>query len=162
MNENEHFSTFSRTDVRLLERIKDMKTGGYATHSPLGQRKSSGRGYRESTTTTASVPSSHDGYFNFLSVGDSMVESDACFAADESKCRRLPRRSSSSSTQTMRKCCSRWSSHLTRTSKYAAGRTISTSGCPESSWRSCGACLYKGVLVDNQSDVVCAQSHPVY
>uniref|UniRef100_M4C4P6 Uncharacterized protein n=1 Tax=Hyaloperonospora arabidopsidis (strain Emoy2) TaxID=559515 RepID=M4C4P6_HYAAE len=82
-----------------------------------------------------------------------MVERDACFTAEESMCRRLPRRSSLSSTRTLRKCCSRWSSYLTRTSKCAAGRTISTSGYPESSWRSGGACLYKGALVDNRSDV---------
>uniref|UniRef100_A0AAV1V0M6 Protein kinase n=1 Tax=Peronospora matthiolae TaxID=2874970 RepID=A0AAV1V0M6_9STRA len=49
-----------------------------------------GRGWthREAATrTTPAPPVLQDGYFNFLSVGDSMAERDACFAAVESVCR---------------------------------------------------------------------------
>ena len=51
--------------------------------------KSSGRTYREAATKTTTAPpvALQDGYFNFLSVGDSMAERDACFAAVESVCR---------------------------------------------------------------------------
>uniref|UniRef100_M4B887 Uncharacterized protein n=1 Tax=Hyaloperonospora arabidopsidis (strain Emoy2) TaxID=559515 RepID=M4B887_HYAAE len=53
-----------------------------------------------------------------------MVERGACFAAEERMCRRFLRRSSLSSTRTLRKCCSRWSSHLTRTSKFGGASEL--------------------------------------
>uniref|UniRef100_M4B6Q9 Uncharacterized protein n=1 Tax=Hyaloperonospora arabidopsidis (strain Emoy2) TaxID=559515 RepID=M4B6Q9_HYAAE len=77
-----------------------------------------------------------------------MVERDACFAAEESMCRRLPRRSRSSSNRRMlKKCCSRWSSHLTRTSKFGGAAELV---CIRERWLKTSRMWW------------CAQSHPVH
>uniref|UniRef100_A0AAV1TKB7 Uncharacterized protein n=1 Tax=Peronospora matthiolae TaxID=2874970 RepID=A0AAV1TKB7_9STRA len=100
------------------------------------------------------VPALKDGYFIFLRVGDSMADRYACFAEVESMCRMFTETLKVVEDLNAEEVLQRMELTVDSFEQMCAWENDLDFRFPESSWRGCAACLYKGALVANLSVVV--------